>query len=51
MAATDPRERFRHLPEPSPLADTITSADVDPVPDPDGGRDTDRDFMLRYAAL
>ena len=51
MPDADPRERFRHLPEPTHLEDTITSADVDPVPDPDGGRDTDRDFMLRYALL
>ncbi len=32
-------------------ADMVTSQDVTPPPDPDGGRDTERDFMLRYAAL
>ena len=45
------RERFKQLPEPVKLEDTITSQDVEPVPDPEGGRDTDRDFLIRYGAL
>jgi hypothetical protein len=40
---------YDELPEPIDLEDTITSADVEPVPDPDGGRDPERDFMLRWA--
>ncbi|WP_332642312.1 hypothetical protein [Aeromicrobium sp.] len=44
-------ERFKHLPEPVKLEDTITSQDVEPVPDPEGGMDTDRAFLIRYGAL
>jgi len=40
---------YTRLPEPIRLADTITSQDTVPVPDPEGGRDSERDFMLRYA--
>ena len=42
-------ERYRHLPPPVRLEDTVAVTDTDPVPDPDGGRDPERDFMLRYA--
>jgi hypothetical protein len=42
-------ERFKHLPEPVALDDTVTSQDTSPPPDPEAGRDTDRDFLLRYA--
>lgn len=42
-------ERFRHLPEPIRLEDTVETVDTNPVPDPDGGRDPQRDFTLRYA--
>jgi hypothetical protein len=41
---------FRHLPEPVDLDDTIATHETDPPPDPEGGRDTERDFMLRYGA-
>lgn len=44
-------ERFTKLPEPIRLEDTITSQDVEPVPDPEAGRDTDRDFLIRYGVL
>ncbi len=43
-------DRYRHLPEPVHLEDTIATKDPDPAPDPNGGRDPDRDFMLRYGA-
>ena len=48
---TEPKEsasRFSRLPEPVRLEDTIASQDTAPPPDPEGGRDTDRDFLLRY---
>ena len=44
-----PDDRYRHLPAPVRLEDTITSTDPDAPPDPTCGRDTERDFMLRYA--
>lgn len=31
--------------------DMVTSEDVAPPTDPEGGRDTERDFMLRNAGL
>jgi hypothetical protein len=43
-----PGDRFRHLPRPIRLGDTIATTGADPVQDPDGGRDPERDFMLRY---
>jgi hypothetical protein len=42
------KDRFAKLPKPVRLEDTITSAETEPVPDPEGGRDTDRDFLIRY---
>ncbi len=45
----DPSDRYRHLPEPVRLEDTVSTKDPDPAPDPDSGRDPERDFMLRYA--
>lgn len=46
----DPQpNRWRHLPEPVRLEDTIAVKDAEPVPDPTRGRDPERDFMLRYA--
>ncbi len=41
--------RFERLPEPVRLEDTVASQDTSPPPDPEAGRDTDRDFLLRYA--
>ncbi len=31
--------------------DMVTTQDVDPARDPEGGRDTERDFMLRNAGF
>ena len=43
------RERYRTLPEPVRLADTVEVHDPLPPPDPTAGRDPERDFVLRYA--
>jgi hypothetical protein len=43
-------DRFKHLPEPVDPAEMVTTQDSEPPPDPEGGRDTDRDFMIRYSA-
>jgi hypothetical protein len=43
-----PAKRFEVLPTPIPLEDTIASHEVGDAPDPEAGRDTDRDFLLRY---
>ena len=48
MTEPDP-ERYRHLPPPVRLEDTVAVKETDPAPDPEGGRDPERDFMLRYA--
>ena len=40
---------FTHLPERVAPEDLTTTHDVDPGPDPRGGRDTDTEFMLRNA--
>jgi hypothetical protein len=42
-------ERYRHLPPPVRAEDTVEIKATDPAPDPTGGRDPERDFMLRYA--
>jgi hypothetical protein len=42
-------ERYRSLPEPVRAEDMITEQPSQDPPDPEGGRDTERDFMLRYA--
>ncbi len=51
-AENDPGQpgRFTHLPPPVPLEDTIATHETEPAPDPQAGRDTDREFMLRNAA-
>ncbi|HEX5405791.1 MAG TPA: hypothetical protein VFX16_26245 [Pseudonocardiaceae bacterium] len=43
-------QRFQHLPEPIDPKDMVTSVEVEPPPDPLGGRNTETDFMLRYGA-
>ncbi|MCW2769775.1 MAG: hypothetical protein JWR27_1208 [Aeromicrobium sp.] len=43
-----PAKRYSQLPTPVRLEDTITSQETVPAPDPDGGRDTQRDFLIRY---
>ena len=45
---SDP-DRFKRLPERIKLEDTVESQQTDAARDPEGGRDTDRDFMIRYA--
>ncbi|UPK77234.1 hypothetical protein MU582_05730 [Nocardioidaceae bacterium SCSIO 66511] len=40
--------RYDQLPEPIELEDTIAEADQRAVPDPEAGRDTDRDWLVRY---
>jgi hypothetical protein len=42
---------FTHLPERIAPEDMTTTQDVDPGPDPRGGRDTDTEFMLRNAGI
>jgi hypothetical protein len=42
-------QRFKRLPEPVKLEDTVESQETDAARDPEGGRDTDRDFMIRYS--
>jgi hypothetical protein len=42
---------YDQLPEPVDFDKLITSADIEPVPDPEGGIDPEREFMLRWAGL
>jgi len=42
---------YTHLPERVPPEQLRTVQDVDPAPDPNGGRDTETEFMLRYAGF
>ncbi|HEY3632575.1 MAG TPA: hypothetical protein VGL21_16850 [Jatrophihabitantaceae bacterium] len=42
-------ERFKHLPEPIRLEDTVESKDTRVARDPEDGRNTDTDFMIRYS--
>jgi hypothetical protein len=44
----DPTKRFTVLPSPIDLADALASQELCDAPDPEAGRDTDRDFLLRY---
>ncbi|MBO0923376.1 heme biosynthesis protein HemY [Cellulomonas sp. zg-ZUI199] len=55
MSSTEPghvpdpeRQEFRRLPEPIAFEDMVASVDVRPVPDPDGGRDPNHEWMLRH---
>ena len=45
----DEPSKYRHLPEPVKLEDTVEIKDDSPVADPQAGRDTERDFRLRDA--
>lgn len=47
--APDP-QRFKRLPERVKPEDTVESKDTNVARDPEGGRDTDRDFMIRYSS-
>lgn len=42
-------DKYRHLPEPVRLEDTVEVKDEAPVADPQAGLDTEREFMLRYS--
>ena len=42
-------EGYTSLPEPVRPEDMVTEQPSQDPPDPEGGRDTERDFMLRYA--
>jgi hypothetical protein len=44
----EPESRFRRLPEPIRLEDTVASQETHDALDPEGGRDTDLEFLLRY---
>lgn len=49
MAADpDPANRFARLPARIRLEDTVGMVDTRDVPDPEAGRNTDRDFLIRY---
>ena len=51
-SVTEPQpdsQRFKRLPERIKLEDTVESQETNPARDPEGGRDTDRDFIIRYA--
>ncbi|MEP9363704.1 hypothetical protein ABLE68_12115 [Nocardioides sp. CN2-186] len=43
-----PDDKFRQLPEPVKLEDTVAIQEPLPPQDPEGGRDTDIEFLLRY---
>jgi hypothetical protein len=49
MAEREPTEKYRTLPEPVHLEDTITSADADPVPDEKDDYWREVEWMLRVA--
>ena len=40
--------RFARLPQPIRPEDMFEEVETRAVPDPEGGRDTDRDFLIRY---
>jgi hypothetical protein len=42
--------RYTHLPERVDPKQMVTSKRADPARDPEGGRDTERDFLLRHGA-
>ena len=42
---------FSRLPERVPPEQMLTSQEVEPAPDPRGGRDTETEFMLRNAGF
>ena len=43
-----PQDRFTTLPKRIRREDMITTSDMRPVPDPECGHNTDRDFLIRY---
>jgi len=46
----DPVAQYRTLPDPVRLEDTVPLVETVEARDPEMGRDTDRDFMLRHLA-
>ena len=42
-------QRFKRLPERVRMEDTVEIKDTNVARDPEGGRDTNRDFMIRYS--
>lgn len=42
------QNRFKRLPAPVRPEDMVEESDTRPVPDPEAGRNTDRDFLIRY---
>jgi hypothetical protein len=42
-------QRYKRLPRRVKPEDTVESQATRTPPDPEGGRDTDRDFMIRYS--
>jgi hypothetical protein len=40
---------YQRLPEPIELEDTVESVETEDAPDPEGGRNPQTDFMLRYS--
>jgi hypothetical protein len=43
-------DHFRVLPKRVKPEDWVINTPAEDAPDPEGGRDTDRDFLLRYGA-
>ncbi|MDP9319348.1 MAG: heme biosynthesis protein HemY [Actinomycetota bacterium] len=41
--------RYDRLPKPVRIEDTVATQEASPRPEPNMGRDPERDFMLRYA--
>jgi hypothetical protein len=41
-------ERFQALPQRVKPEDWVIEVPAEDAPDPEGGRDTDRDFVIRY---
>lgn len=41
--------KYGKLPPVIRIEDTSTSQETAPTPDPEGGRDTNRDFITRYS--
>ena len=44
-----PANPYKHLPEPVKPEDMVATQDTRQARDPEDGRDTDRDFMIRYS--
>lgn len=49
MTGSEPGNKYRKLPEPVRLEDTVTSFDVEPVPEEKDDYQREVDWMLRVA--